>query len=236
MSESPLPSSSPVKAPSLWTLSARTAGILLLFTVVFTALMAATYQATRPILQETARQQKMKLIDEVLPPSEYDNDPLTDAITLPPLPALGTTAPTSLLRARKQGQPVALLIEAVSREGYGGEIQLLLALRADGHVQALRVTRHRETPGLGDYIDPKKDKDKRRLWIDQFNSQPAELALTGRWKIKKDGGVFDARAGATISARAVTLASGRAVLWVQPRLNPLFALPTGATFTEEASP
>jgi electron transport complex protein RnfG len=33
----------------------------------------------------------------------------------------------------------------------------------------VRVTQHKETPGLGDYIEPKKDKNKERPWITQFN-------------------------------------------------------------------
>jgi electron transport complex protein RnfG len=34
-----------------------------------------------------------------------------------------------------------------------------------------------------------------------------------KWRVKKDGGHFDQMAGATISARAVTNASGRALAW-----------------------
>jgi electron transport complex protein RnfG len=38
--------------------------------------------------------------------------------------------------------------------------------------------------------------------------------------------------GATISARAVTNASGRAVAWVHENRNKLFALPANARFEE----
>jgi electron transport complex protein RnfG len=43
----------------------------------------------------------MKLVDEVLPRSEYDNDLLTDTVTLPVTPELGLADPRrSTARAR----------------------------------------------------------------------------------------------------------------------------------------
>ena len=33
---------------------------------------------------------------------------------------------------------------------------------------------HKETPGLGDYIEPKKDKNKERPWITQFDGLSLE--------------------------------------------------------------
>ena len=51
--------------------------------------------------------------------------------------------------------------------------------------------------------------------------------------MKKDGGAFDQRAGATISARAVTKAAGRAMAWALDRSDKLYALPTGASYMEK---
>lgn len=219
----------PPAPDSVVRISARTALILLLFTLAFTALMAATYSLSRPQIEASARAEKLRLIGEVLPPAMYDNVLLDDAITLPPLNALGLDTPTPLYRARRGGQPVALVFEATAPDGYSGRIGLLLAMAPDGRLLAMRVTQHKETPGLGDYIDPKKDKDKQNPWIGQF-------AATGfdsvGWKVKKDGGRFDARAGATISARAVITASGRALPWVHQRGTNLFALPAGQTYAE----
>jgi electron transport complex protein RnfG len=48
-------------------LSARTGGVMVAFTVVFTAVMAFTYDATRDQIQASATEEKMKLISEVLP-------------------------------------------------------------------------------------------------------------------------------------------------------------------------
>jgi Na+-translocating ferredoxin:NAD+ oxidoreductase subunit G len=215
-------------------ISASSAVVLLLFTLVFTGLMAFTYSATKPLLDASAQAEKLKLINEVLPPSSYDNDLLADAIVVKPARDLGLEDESKLYRARKNGQPVALVLEAAAADGYAGRIGLVLAVAADGRLAALRVTSHKETPGLGDYIDPKKDKNKASPWISQFNGQGYDLALGGLWKVRKDGGPFAYRTGATISARAVTNASGRAMAWAAERRDRLFALPIGAKFEERS--
>ena len=56
-----------------------------------------------------------------------------------------------------------------------------------------------------------------------------------KWKVKKDGGRFDQMSGATISARAVTNASGRALAWAVEHRDKLFALPANSRF-EESKP
>lgn len=229
---SELPTSEPIEVPppaepSTLGISARTATVLLLFTLVFTALMAATYFATKPTIEQSARAEKMKLIGEVLPQGAYDNDLLADGVTLPPVAALGLDDVSTIYRARKNGQPVALVIEAAAPDGYSGRIGLLLAVGADGRVLAMRVTQHKETPGLGDYIDPRKDKNKAKPWIGQFEHKSFDEVRPEQWKVKKDGGVFDAHVGATISARAVTNAGGRALAWTNEHRGKLFELPAG---------
>ncbi len=49
-----------------------------------------------------------------------------------------------------------------------------------------------------------------------------------RWKVSRDGGHFDYMIGATISARAVTHASARALAYANTHRNALFAAETGS--------
>jgi electron transport complex protein RnfG len=219
-------------APSALYISLRTMVIMMLFSIVFTALMAGTYLATKPLLDASARAEKMKLIGEVLPADSYDNKLLEDAITLSPQAALGLDSPSTAYRARKRGQPVAVVIEAAAADGYSGHIGLILSVRADGRLAAVRVTRHKETPGLGDYIDPKKDRNKKRPWITQFNNTGFDQIGEADWKVKRDGGQIDQMTGATISARAVTNATRKALAWAGGHREQLFATSTGATFSE----
>lgn len=221
---------------SVLRISMRTAAIMLAFTLVFTAMMAGTYKATAPMVAASALAEKLRLIGEVLPPAIYDNDLMADAITVAPQPALGLDEDTRLWRARRNGVPVALVLEAAARDGYSGRIALIVAVGADGRLLALRVTTHKETPGLGDYIDPKKDRNKARPWITQFNALGFAEVPREKWRVKKDGGRFDQMSGATISARAVTNAGGRALAWAVEHRERLFALPPNGRFEGKETP
>lgn len=213
--------------PTALGLSARTGGVMVAFTIVFTALMAFTYGATKDQIDASAAEEKMKLISEVLPPASYDNLLLDDYAALGPTRELGLDNGGRVYRARQAGQPAALILEATAPDGYSGRIDLIVAVRADGSVSGVRAVTQRETPGLGDYIDPKKDKDKKSPWITQFTG--LEAARLPQCKVKKDGGDIAYHTGATISARAVTNAVARAARYAADNQNRLFAAPNGST-------
>ncbi|MDX9707320.1 MAG: electron transport complex subunit RsxG [Azospira sp.] len=209
--------------PTATGMAVRTAIILFVFVIVFTSLLAGAYLWTRPALEASAIQEKMKLIDEVLPRSAYDNDLLKDALELPAEPLLGTDGPTTLYRARMGTQPVALVFEAVAPDGYSGRIRLLVSVGFDGAIGGVRVTQHKETPGLGDYIEPKKDKNKANPWIAQFNGLSYAAVTDKEWKVKKDGGRFDFMAGATVTPRAIVKAVRKATRFVAENQERLYA-------------
>jgi electron transport complex protein RnfG len=203
-------------------MAVRTAGILFIFVIIFTGFLSAAYLWTKPAIEASAAEEKMKLVDEVLPRSEYDNALLADTITLPPMPELNLSEPSVLYRARKAGQPVALVFEAAAADGYAGKIRLVIAIRSNGQVAGVRVTQHKETPGLGDYIELKKDKNKARPWITQFQGMSLAEVTDKEWKVKKDGGRIEYYAGATVTPRAVAKAIFKAVKWAEANQNQLF--------------
>lgn len=219
---------SAVKEFSASGMAIRTALILFVFVIIFTGLLSAAYLWTKPAIEASAVEEKMKLINEILPGSEYDNALLADTVPLPATKALNLDEPSTVYRARKNGQPAALVFEAVAPDGYAGKIKLILAIRADGQVAGVRVTQHKETPGLGDYVDPKKDKNKARPWITQFVGMSLANVTDKDWKVKKDGGRIDYHAGATVTPRAVSKAVFKAVQWAAANREQLFAT-TGAT-------
>ncbi|ATE62638.1 RnfABCDGE type electron transport complex subunit G [Thauera sinica] len=199
------------------------------FTVVFTALMASAYEATRPAIQSSLQEAQMRLIGEVLPPGGYDNALLDDVVHLGPTPALGLDDGGRVWRARRDGADAALVLEATAVDGYAGRIGIIVAIGADGTVSGVRVVSHKETPGLGDYIDPKKDRNKRSPWIGQFAGVSWNEIDAARWTVKKDGGIFDYRTGATISARAVARIAGHAAAFAMARRDALFSAAPGST-------
>lgn len=181
----------------------RCAIVLLVFAVVGTGVMTGSYLLTNPIVQANQLKAKQLLIGQTLTPGSYDNNPAKEIIQLSDQNArlLGNDGPSSAFIARKNGQIIAYVFEAVAPNGYGGKIKLLVGVKANGTVNGIRVVAHRETPGLGDYIDLALSP-----WAHQFEGK--QLENEHYWAVKKDGGQFDYMTGATISARAVTQATG----------------------------
>lgn len=180
--------------------------ILLAFASISTLILGMIYLATLPQIQANQEAARLHLLKQVLPP-DYDNSPVDDVVKLSAADCaqLQAGADCRAHLAKRGGQILAYAIEAVAPNGYAGAIRLLIGIDPSGKVLAVRVLHHRETPGLGDYIDIKKSD-----WIEQLSQHAPD---TVRWAVTKDGGDFDFMSGATISARAVTAAVGRTQAW-----------------------
>ena len=218
-----------IKQPSAAGMALRTAVILLIFVVAFTSLLAAAFLWTRPAIEAAAAEEKMKLIGEVLPRELYDNDVLKDSRQLAPSAVLGLDEASTAYLARKGGEVTALVFEAVAPDGYSGKIRLLLGVSADGTLLGVRVIQHKETPGLGDYIEPKKDRNKERPWIRQFDGLSLAAVADRDWRVRKDGGRFESVAGATVTPRAVIKAVHKALQYVAENHRQLFASSQGGS-------
>jgi electron transport complex protein RnfG len=183
-----------------------TALTLLGFAVLGAGLLSGTYTLTRPIIERSEQAEKMAKLAQTLPAGSFDNDLIADAVTLPATPRLGLKRPGRAYVARKQGVAIGMVLEVVAPDGYAGEIRLLVGILADGRISGVRVTKHNETPGLGDYID-----HSRGDWIHQFAGKSLSNPTPDGWRVKKDGGAFDYLVGATISPRAVIKATRQAL-------------------------
>lgn len=200
--------------------SLRTGAILFVFAVVGTAMLAFTHQRTEPTIARSQQAEKLAMLTQVLPRALYDNDLLASQKLLPPNDLLGTRQPSAMWVARREGKTTAVVLEAIARDGYGGNIHLLVGIDIAGRVTGVRVTAHRETPGLGDYIDR-----ARSPWIEQFAGKSLAEPPLRHWRVTKDGGRFDARAGATITSRAVVKAVKDALEYYSRRSTVLLATP-----------
>jgi len=194
-----------------------TAMNLLFFAIIGTALLALTYSLTHDIIAQSEEQEKLKLIAQVLPPGSYDNDLMKDTAMLPDDPLLGNHGETTLYRGRLAGEPSIVVLQAIAPDGYSGKIQLIVAVSRDGQLGGVRVISHKETPGLGDYIEAAKSH-----WIDNFTGLSLAIRKDADWKVKKDGGAFEHVAGATVTPRAVIKAVHKALLYVQTHQTELF--------------
>ena len=203
----------------LWQNPILRVGLMLaVFAISATALVAVTEQNTREQIAGNEREALLDALNELVPREDYDNQILQDTLTLPPTQAIGTTAPTTVYRARKNGEPVALVMSAVAPDGYSGQIFLLMGINADGTLAGVRVVNHKETPGLGDKIEAKRND-----WILQFAGLSLDNPEKNNWKVKKDGGQFDQFTGATITPRAVVGAIRNGLEYFAANRDKLFA-------------
>ena len=121
----------------------------------------------------------------MLPAGLADNDFLKDTLAIDK-----AGKPVTIYRARHAGAVKAAVFQVAER-GYAGEISILMAVDAEGHTLGVRVP-STPRPRLGDKIEVKKDP-----WVKAFDGKSLDPAPSGG--VKKDGGVFDQFAGATIT-------------------------------------
>ena len=152
-----------------------------LFAIITGGTIALTQQLTRDRIQEQVARAEAGA-----------------TVTLPPGSRLAIDGPLKGWVARQDGEPVGMILPAVAPDGYSGDIHLLVGIDLQGEVLGVRVTSHRETPGLGDRVELRKSN-----WVLSFEGRSLKNPEPRNWEVKKNGGVFDQFTGATITPSAV---------------------------------
>lgn len=180
------------------------AGILAGFALAAAVLLGLADLATRSAIQTRLAEDLKASLEEVVPAELHDNDLLGDTVTLPSSDDYLGAASTVVYLARKQGAVSAVCFKFTAPDGYAGPINLVMGIDAKGEILGVRVISHVETPGLGDKIEIAKSK-----WVLSFDGKSLDNLTFEQWAVKKDGGVFDQFAGATITPRKVVQAIRR---------------------------
>lgn len=162
--------------------------------LVTSGALALASRVTGPEIQAAADRDLQQSLAQVLP-GEHDNDLTKDTVELH-----GPDGSVTVYRARKRGRVEAVVYQTVGH-GYAGNIVCVMGVDRDGKILGVRVIKHAETPGLGDKIEPAKSD-----WIHDFENKTLDAPPPEKWAVKKDGGVFDQFAGATITPRGVVKA------------------------------
>lgn len=196
-----------------------TAGLILaVIAAVCTSLVALTYTVTKARIAANEQAWLEQSLQPALSGVVYDNDLTASTLTIPLPHKLPGDEPVLVYRARLGDEPVAALFVVTAVDGFSGPIKLLIGIDAGGTLTAVRVLSHRETPGLGDFIDSSKSD-----WIDQFERK--SLAAPDRllWALRRDGGEFDQVTGASITSRAVVKAINETLLYFEANQERVFA-------------
>ena len=152
--------------------------ILFVVNLAAASILAATYNVTKPKIEEQIRLAQAQALKQVMPGEISDR--------LEPVEKDGAVQYWKAFKGNNSQLKGYIFI--AKKYGYSSVIETMVGMKKDGTITGLRVILQNETPGLGDKIAEPS-------FIRQFiNRNVSELELS------KNN--VDAVAGATISSRA----------------------------------
>jgi electron transport complex protein RnfG len=157
--------------------------VLTVICAVSSALLAAVYNLTKEPIAAALEQRTLQAAANVMPAG----------LSIPEKVVVIEDERTNTFFVAKQGDKmVAVAVEGRSKNGYGGDIALMVGINiADERLVGYEVISASETPGLGTKIAK-----------DAFKKPLMGMPLASRWFVRKEGGEVDAVTAATISSRA----------------------------------
>ena len=170
--------------------------------LIAAGLMASLYSVTSEPIQKSKEQKSVEAIKAVLPAfDKIEND---------------TANGLNIHKAYKaDGQFIGAAVESMSKNGFGGEIKVMVGFDAQGNITEYSVLEQKETPGLGTkmvtWFRPQTEKKKSLLeTIFHYEVKTAEKQSSiigknpavNKMTVSKDGGEIDAITASTISSRA----------------------------------
>lgn len=195
--------------------------VLALFAAITSLAIGWTYLGTQAQIELAVRRAEARQLMEIFPADTHNNELVDDTFMLDAeTPLLGLRQNRQGYRVRQGERVIGVILPATARDGYSGDIRALVGVRSDGSIAGVRVVAHKETPGLGDKVDLRKSR-----WILGFNDLSLQNPAISDWTVSKDGGAFDQFTGATVTPRAVVVATRRALEYAELHNAFLFETP-----------
>ena len=182
----------------------KNALILTMITLISGLGLGLVYEITKePIAQaqETAKKEAWQAVFPEASIEDFEPVELDDAIAEAVISEIGSKGSVNEVCVVKGGE-LGYVVTTTNSEGYGGDIQITVGIKADGTVNGVSILSISETAGLG-------MKATEPAFYEQYHGK-----LTDNFYVAKDGGngeAIDALSGATITSRAVTNAVNAAV-------------------------
>lgn len=160
--------------------------VLVLFTITLlsSAAVGGVYMLTKEPIAQAKVAAVNNALKQVLP--EYEATTSQDIEV--------NTLPIKVHTATVADKAVGYAVESNSKNGFGGEVRLMVGFDTEGTILNINVLEQKETPGLG----TKMADEGNVLLASLKDKNAAQINLT----VKKDGGDIDALTAATISSRA----------------------------------
>ena len=99
----------------------------------------------------------------------------------------------------EEDQILGFISSYSTSRGYSNPLILIGGINPQGQISKIDVQLSRETPGIGDKVERRRGN-----FLDQFDGQNL---YSIKWDVKKFGGDFDYITGATVTSRALVLAT-----------------------------
>ena len=173
--------------------------LMFAFALVCTFLISLINNQTQDKIMFNEQQLLIQRLNDIV--SDYDNN-IVDESYKKNVYLHGLQQDIKIFPAKKNNEIFAYLVEHTYPKGYSGDIKILTGFNIKGEILGTRVITHKETPGLGDKIETRKSD-----WIKVFSGLSFANLDKSKWKVKRDGGVFDQFTGATITPRAIVTAA-----------------------------
>lgn len=147
---------------------------LLLITAVVAGLLGFVNYLTEDKIREGQEEKAKAAMQEVLPAENYE----------------AVKTDIEGINAAYRADDLGYVLDITSN-GFGGAINMMVGIDAEGKITGVSIVSHSETASLG-----------ANCTREDFRSQFA--GADGALSVKKDGGTVEALTGATVTSRAVT--------------------------------
>jgi len=163
--------------------------VLTSITLVAAVALGSVYNLTKEPIEASKRAKQENAIMEVLPPDVSIKG--ADTITIEGMPE-----PFYVYHAYAGDEFVGAAVQTYSKNGFSGEIKIMVGFDAKGSIINYSVLEQKETPGLGTKMVDWFKTEKGNQDIRGLNGSKNNLNVT------KNGGEVDAITAATISSNA----------------------------------
>ena len=176
--------------------------MLALITAVCTVGILFTQHDTAPFIERNREAQEQALIASLLPEisarEQERGGKLSFECKLLSHPLIGKNLRAYVVRNDRQ-EIVGYISSYSTSRGYSNPLILIGGMDTNGRISKIDVQLSKETPGIGDKVERRRGN-----FLDQFDGQSL---LSRNWDVKKFGGDFDYITGATVTSRALVLAT-----------------------------
>lgn len=163
--------------------------ILLIVTAIAGLFLGGAYTITKEPIEKQAILEKNQAMKEILPTA--DSFELMEEVKLPEGAAI-----KEVNKGLKGGEVTGYAIK-VTPKGFGGLLDIMVGITADGKIGGIKILSHGETPGLG-------ANATNISFYGQYKDKGTEAKLEVVKTVPSKDNQIEAITGATITSRGVT--------------------------------